>query len=70
MPHAYVVLGAEPAHMLNVFDPAREIESFFADNVRIVDVDGEPDPRKTAVNYTKYGMKVVDPPLKTTDFPS
>lgn len=69
-PHAYVTLGTEPAHMLNVFNPAREIESFFADYARLVDVDGEPDPGKMAANYVKHGMKVVGPPLKPSDFPS
>jgi quercetin dioxygenase-like cupin family protein len=29
VPHAYVTLGSEPARMLNVFDPAGEIEDFF-----------------------------------------
>ena len=67
-PHAYVVLGTEPAHMLNVFDPAMEIEAFFAEYAAIVDVDGEPDRQKLAANYVKHGMKLVGPPLKASDF--
>lgn len=69
-PHAYVVLGAEPAHMLNVFNPAGEIEAFFADYAALVNVDGEPDRAKMAANYARHGMKVVGPPIKISDFSS
>jgi quercetin dioxygenase-like cupin family protein len=68
IPHAYVTLGTEPAHMLNVFDPAGGTESFFAEYAPLVSVDGEPDPSKLAQAYARNGMKVVGPPLKASSF--
>ena len=66
--HAYVTLGSEPAHMLNVFDPAAGTEAFFAAYAPIVSVDGEPDSNKLAEAYAAHGMKVVGPPLKASSF--
>jgi mannose-6-phosphate isomerase-like protein (cupin superfamily) len=70
VPHAYVTLGAEPAHMLNVFDPAGEIEAFFAEYAPLVSVNGEPDHKKIAEVNAKHGIKVVGPPLKASSFAS
>jgi quercetin dioxygenase-like cupin family protein len=70
VPHAYVTLGAEPAHMLNVFDPAGRTEAFFADYAPLVNVAGEPDRNKLAAVYAKHGLKVVGPPLKASSFSS
>jgi quercetin dioxygenase-like cupin family protein len=68
IPHAYVTLGTEPAHMLNVFDPAGGTEAFFAEYAPLVNVDGEPDTTKLARVYEKHGMKVVGPPLRASSF--
>ena len=68
VPHAYVTLGTEPAHMLNVFDPFGGIEAFFAEYAPLVNVDGEPDHKKLAEVYAKHGMKVVGPPLAASSF--
>jgi mannose-6-phosphate isomerase-like protein (cupin superfamily) len=66
--HAYVTLGAEPAHMLNVFEPAGEIEAFFAEYAPLVNVDGPPDAKKIAEVNAKHGMKVVGPPVHESIF--
>ena len=68
IPHAYVALGDEPAHMLNLFDPAGQTEAFFADYAPLVDVDGLPDTKKLAEVYVKHGLKVVGPPLTASSF--
>ena len=38
VPHAFVTLGSEPAHLLNLFDPAGHMESFFAEYASVVNV--------------------------------
>jgi quercetin dioxygenase-like cupin family protein len=68
IPHAYVTLGSEPAHMLNVYDPAGGMEAFFAEYAPAVGVNGEPDPAKLAAIYAKHGMRVVGPPLNASSF--
>jgi quercetin dioxygenase-like cupin family protein len=68
IPHAYVTLGTEPAHMLNIFDPSGGTESFFSEYAPLVGVEGEPDPKKLAQAYARHGMKVVGPPLKASSF--
>ena len=68
VPHAYVTLGTQPAHMLVVFDPAGDIEGFFAEYAPLVSVAGEPDQKKLAEAYAKHGMKVVGPPLRASSF--
>jgi quercetin dioxygenase-like cupin family protein len=68
IPHAYVTLGTEPAHMLNIFDPSGGTESFFSEYAPLVSVEGEPDPDKLAQAYARHGMKVVGAPLKASSF--
>ena len=70
VPHAFVALGTEPAHTLFLFDPAGEMEAFFAEYAPIVSVEGEPDRKKLVEVNAKHGIKVVGPPLKTSDFAS
>ena len=70
VPHAYVTLGKEPAHMLLVFDPAGDMEGFFAEYAPLVSVDGEPDREKLAEVNAKHGMRVVGPPLMASSFSS
>jgi quercetin dioxygenase-like cupin family protein len=70
VPHAFVTLGKEPAHMLAFFDPAGEMEGFFAEFAPLVSADVEPDQKKLAEAYTKHGMKVVGPPLRASSFSS
>ncbi len=68
IPHSFIVLGTETAHVLLVYDPAGDMEGFFADYAPLVSVDGEPDQKKLAEVYAKHGMKVVGPPLKASSF--
>ena len=70
IPHAYVTLGIKPAHMLLVFDPAGDMEGFFAEYAPLVSVEGEPNPKKIAEVYAKHGVKVVGPPLRASSFAS
>jgi quercetin dioxygenase-like cupin family protein len=70
VPHTFVTLGIESAHMLVIFDPAGDMEGFFAEFAPLVSVDGEPDQKKLTEAYTKHGMKVVGPPLKASSFSS
>jgi quercetin dioxygenase-like cupin family protein len=68
IPHAFVVLGTETAHVLLIYDPAGEMEGFFAEFAPLVSADGEPDRKKLTEVYAKHGMKVVGPPLKASSF--
>jgi quercetin dioxygenase-like cupin family protein len=68
IPHAFVTLGTEVAHVLLIYDPAGDMEGFFAEYAPLVSVDGEPDRKKLAEVYAKHGMKVVGPPLETSSF--
>jgi quercetin dioxygenase-like cupin family protein len=68
IPHAFVVLGTEPAHVLLVYDPAGDMEGFFQEYAPLVSVDGEPDRKKLAEAYAKHGMKVAGSPLKASSF--
>ncbi len=70
VPHAYVTLGTEPAHMLHLFNPAGDMEGFFADYAPLVSVEGEPDHQKLAEVSAKHGVKVVGPPLMASSFAS
>ena len=70
VPHAYVTLGTEPAHMLMVFDPAGDMEAFFAEYAPLIGVQGEPDPKKLADCYSRHGMTVVGPPMRASSFAS
>jgi quercetin 2,3-dioxygenase len=70
VPHAYVTLGTEPAHILNLYDPAGDMEAFFAEYAALVGADGSPDQKKLAEAYAKHGMKAVGPPLKASSFAS
>lgn len=70
VPHAYVTLGSEPAHMLNVYNPAGDMEGFFAEYAPLVSVDGMPDKTRLADCYAKHGMKVVGAPLEASSFTS
>ena len=68
IPHAYVTLGSEPAHILNVYNPAGDMEGFFAEYAPLVSVNGVPDQRKLAACYARHGMKVVGAPLNAASF--
>ena len=68
IPHAFVALGTEPAHVLLVYDPAGDMEGFFKEYAPLVSVDGEPDRKKLAEVYAKHGTKVVGPPLQASSF--
>ncbi|RXH56166.1 hypothetical protein GRAN_3023 [Granulicella sibirica] len=70
VPHAFVALGTEPAHTLFLFDPAGDMEAFFADYSTVIDVEGEPDRKKLMEVNAKHGIKVVGPPLKAAGFAS
>ena len=66
--HAYVTLGTQPAHMLLIFDPAGDMEGFFAEYASLVSVKGEPDRKKLEEVNAKHGIRVVGPPLTTASF--
>jgi quercetin dioxygenase-like cupin family protein len=68
IPHAFITLGTETADVLLVYDPAGEMESFFAEYAPLVSVDGGPDRKKLAEVYAKHGMRVLGPPLKASSF--
>jgi mannose-6-phosphate isomerase-like protein (cupin superfamily) len=68
VPHAYVTLGTETASMLNVFDPAGDIERFFSGYVKALNTDGPPDPRRMQAINEDNGLKIVGPPLSTSLF--
>jgi quercetin dioxygenase-like cupin family protein len=68
VPHAYVTLGSEPARMLNIFDPAGQIEAFFAEYVRILNTPGRPDIAALNAASEQHGMKVVGPNLHASEF--
>jgi quercetin dioxygenase-like cupin family protein len=68
VPHAFVALGAEPAHTLFLFDPAGDMERFFADYAPVLDVVGEPDHQKLAEVYARNGVKIVGSPLAAASF--
>jgi quercetin dioxygenase-like cupin family protein len=68
VPHAFVALGTEPADILVVFDPAGDMERFFAEYAALIDTAGEPDRKKIAEAYSKHGMKVLGPPLIASSF--
>ena len=68
IPHAFVALGTEPAHTLFLFDPAGDMERFFADYAPVLSVNGEPDPKKLAEVNAKHGVEVVGPPLAASNF--
>ena len=70
VPHAYVTLGSEPAHILNVYNPAGDMEGFFAEYAPLVSVNGVPDKTKLADCYARHGMRVVGAPLKAASFTS
>ena len=57
-PHAYVVLGTQPARHLNLYDPAAKIEAFFESYDRA-------HPSKPATG----AAPPLGPPLKPSDFP-
>ena len=68
VPHAYVTLGSAPARILNTYDPAGEIEVFFPEYVRLLNVQGPPDTGQLAACYARHGMQVVGPPLAVAEF--
>ena len=70
VPHAFVALGMEPAHTLFLFDPAGEMEQFFADYAPVLSEPGEPDRKKLAEVYAKHGVTIVGPPLAASSFPA
>jgi mannose-6-phosphate isomerase-like protein (cupin superfamily) len=68
VPHAYVTLGAETASLLNVFDPAGDIEKFFSEYVKALNTDGPPDRNRMEDINNENGLKIVGPPLAISAF--
>jgi quercetin dioxygenase-like cupin family protein len=56
IPHAFVAIGPTPAHMLITFSPAGQMEQFFRETAAL-------GPQQGAPVYSRYGMKLVGPPL-------
>jgi mannose-6-phosphate isomerase-like protein (cupin superfamily) len=70
VPHAYVTLGTDTARILNLFDPAGQMEGFFKEYARLLSMPGPPDMQKLNELSEQHGMKVVGAPLHATDFAS
>ena len=70
VPHAYVALGTTPAHILNLFDPAGQIDQFFPAYVDLLNVSDPPDREKMATVYARFGLKIIGPPLMASSFNS
>lgn len=68
VPHAYVTLGTQTARIMNLFDPAGDIEAFFAEYAGVLNAPGRPDNARLDALSERHGMKVVGPPLKAADF--
>ncbi len=68
VPHAFVALGTAPAHILNLFDPAGQIDQFFPAYVHALNMSDPPDREEMAAVYAHHGLKVVGPPLTASDF--
>ncbi len=68
VPHSYVVLGGEPARHLVLFDPAGEMENFFANYDEEHKGATARDPAKASAQERKYRTKTVGPPLKASSF--
>lgn len=68
VPHAYVTLGTETASLLNVFDPAGDIERFFSEYVQALNTDGPPDRNRMETINNENGLKIVGPPLALSAF--
>jgi quercetin dioxygenase-like cupin family protein len=56
VPHGFMAIGPTPAHMLITFTPAGQMEQFFRDTVAV-------GPQQAASVFSRYGMKLVGPPL-------
>lgn len=66
--HAYVVLGADTAHLLNLFDPGGSMLAFFGEYAAVLNRPGPPDLTVLKQIYEAHGMKVVGPPLSVAAF--
>jgi hypothetical protein len=56
--------------MLHLFNPAGDMEAFFADYAPLINVEGEPDHQRLAAVSEKHGVKVVGPPILASSFAS
>ncbi len=70
VPHAYVTLGTETARILNLFDPAGQMEGFFKEYARLLSMPTPPDPQQLNALSEQHGMRVVGAPLHAADFTS
>lgn len=59
VPHAFLAIGPNPARMLITFTPGGQMEQFFRDTVAF-------GPQQTAAVFSRYGMKLVGPPLSAS----
>ena len=71
VPHAYVTLGSLIARMINLFDPAGQMEAYFAAYAAIINsIEGAAQHQRVASISPAYGLRVVGPPLSPDLFPS
>ena len=68
VPHAYVTLGTETAGLLNIFDPAGDIENFFSEYVGALNTNRPPDRKRMEAINDENGLKIVGPPLAVSSF--
>lgn len=69
VPHAYVTLGAQDAHLLFFFDPAGDMEGHFAALARLKRLaNGQADPGERAKAFADHGMRMIGPPPQASEF--
>jgi hypothetical protein len=57
-PHAFVTLGKEKSHILAIFDPPGQMETFFVDLAAVLNEQERPDQKKLADAYTKNNVNL------------
>jgi mannose-6-phosphate isomerase-like protein (cupin superfamily) len=68
LPHGYVPLSGGPARLLIMYEPAGQMEAFFAAAFNLAAVGSRPDPAGLAALMAKYRMQVVGPALDAGSF--
>lgn len=69
VPHAYVTLGVEDAHLLFLYDPAGDMDGYFKALSQIKRLaDGHADPEARTKAFSDHGMKMVGPPPQASEF--
>ena len=67
-PHAYVTLGPVTARILNLFDPAGNMEDFFKQYVALLNAPGPETAARLNALAESHGGKTVGPPVHAAEF--